>query len=99
MHDFGDFRTFLRVKVGRFIGSGSFIWGDRTVRTLLARTSLVDRDKFDLRFRKETKEELAKMREGARAEAVPVRGKELEVGFGKYFPPGLEFPKRPPWNR
>ena len=60
---------------------------------------LINRDKFDLRFRKETKEELAKMREGARAEAVPVQGAELEVGFGKYFPPGLDFPKRPPWDR
>lgn len=52
-----------------------------------------------MRFRKETKEELAKMREGARAEAVPAMGAELEVGFRQYFPAGLDFPKRPSWNR
>ena len=57
------------------------------------------REKFDLRFRKETKEELAKMREGARAEVAPATGAELEVGFRQYFPPGIDFPKRPPWNR
>lgn len=90
------------------IGNSSIIIGTAAAdrRALLSEDTVnlgarsgTSREKFDLRFRKETKEELAKMRESARAKAVPARGAELEVGFRQYFPAGLDFPRRPPWNR
>lgn len=54
--------------------------------------------RYALQFYKETKEELARRREEARSSLVPVTETEMEIKFEYYFPPELDFPKRPPWN-
>lgn len=51
-----------------------------------------------MQFYKESKEELAKRREQARQSLIPVADTDMEIKFEYYFPPELDFPKRPPWN-
>jgi ribosome biogenesis GTPase A len=82
----GDRRTLLTDDVKMAGGAPSTKRGD-------------GRDKFDLRFRKETKEQLAKMRLEARKEIVPIVGAQMEIDCNNYFPAGLTFPKRPPWSK
>ncbi len=54
--------------------------------------------KYDLRFRVETREELAKMREGARMPVEEPGGvSPASPASEEFFPDGMDFPRRPPW--
>ncbi|KAG8293308.1 Guanine nucleotide-binding-like protein 1 [Homalodisca vitripennis] len=53
---------------------------------------------YALQFYRETEAELKKRKELARKELVPAPETALEINLDDYFDPGLDFPKRPPWN-
>ncbi|KAG7196906.1 hypothetical protein KM043_000180 [Ampulex compressa] len=55
------------------------------------------RDRYALRFFRESKEELQKRKEQART-AIELLSLEQQEFSDDYFPTGLNMPKRPPWN-
>ncbi|XP_063244876.1 guanine nucleotide-binding protein-like 1 [Bacillus rossius redtenbacheri] len=55
-------------------------------------------NRYALRFHRETEAELRERKEQARMAITSVPERELEVAVENFFPPDLEFPKRPPWN-
>ena len=57
------------------------------------------RQRYDLMFKKETKEEIAKLRLEARNEVEPMTDEQLESALGDYFPDDMTFPQRPKWTR
>ncbi|XP_050457625.1 guanine nucleotide-binding protein-like 1 [Cataglyphis hispanica] len=55
------------------------------------------RNRYALQFFQETKEELRKRKEQALRSIEPVSLKDQEIS-DNYFPPGIDIPKRPPWD-
>ncbi|KAL6426728.1 hypothetical protein ACFW04_009230 [Cataglyphis niger] len=55
------------------------------------------RNRYALQFFQETKEELQKRKEQALRSIEPVSLKDQEIS-DNYFPPGIDIPKRPPWD-
>lgn len=55
------------------------------------------RSRYALQFFQETKEELRKRKEQALRSIEPVSLKDQEIS-DNYFPPGIDIPKRPPWD-
>ncbi|CAK9804377.1 Guanine nucleotide-binding protein-like 1 [Anthophora plagiata] len=55
------------------------------------------KNRYALQFFQESREELAKRRELARATIEPLPLKDQEVS-DNYFPPEIDMPKRPPWD-
>lgn len=56
-----------------------------------------DRNRYNLKFFQESKEELQKRKEEAchSIEPLPLNNQEIS---DNYFPPGLDMPKRPEWD-
>lgn len=63
-----------------------------------SRSKTRDVNRYALQFYKESKEELEIRKDEARKSLTPVAEAEMEIKFECYFPPELDFPKRPPWN-
>lgn len=55
------------------------------------------RNKYTLQFFKESKEKLQKRKERAFKSIEPASLKDQEIS-DNYFPPGIDMPRRPPWN-
>lgn len=75
--------------------------GGSTVRKLNYQPGKGDRDnrnRYVLKFQRETDEELKERKEAAYRSLVHVSEDELEVDGDVYFPKSLQFPKRPPWS-
>lgn len=54
-------------------------------------------NRYTLQFFQETNEELRKRKEQALKSIEPVSLKDQEIS-DNYFPPGIDMPKRPPWD-
>ncbi|XP_048479993.1 guanine nucleotide-binding protein-like 1 [Plutella xylostella] len=57
-----------------------------------------DRNKYALKFYRESDAELQALKEDALKALNPVSEEQLEVDPRAYFPKEVSFPKRPPWN-
>ncbi|XP_075228669.1 nucleostemin 4 [Lycorma delicatula] len=57
-----------------------------------------DSTKYALQFFQETKEEIEAKKALARQEIKKMPEEALEITIEDYFPPELDFPKRPPWD-
>ncbi len=56
------------------------------------------RSRYNLVFQKESKAEIAALKEKARQPFKPVPASDLEVDVEQCFPDSLDYPKRPPWD-
>ncbi|KAK0093821.1 hypothetical protein PV326_012553 [Microctonus aethiopoides] len=55
------------------------------------------KNRYALQFFQESKKELQERKEDARKTITPISLEEQEVS-DNYFPPGIDMPKRPPWD-
>lgn len=75
--------------------------GSSTVRKLNYQPGKGDRDnrnRYVLKFQRETEDELKERKEAAYQSLTYVSEQELEIEGDVYFPKQLQFPKRPPWS-
>lgn len=61
------------------------------------RDSKSSRNRYALQFFQESNEKLRKRRERAFKSIEPVSLRDQEIS-DNYFPPGIDMPKRPPWD-
>lgn len=54
--------------------------------------------RYALHFYKETKAEIEARKLAARETLAKVLEEDLEIDFKNYFPPEMNFPRRPAWN-
>lgn len=62
-----------------------------------SKDSKSSRNKYALHFFQESNEKLRKRKERAFKSIEPVSLKDQEIS-DNYFPPGIDMPKRPPWD-
>ncbi|XP_033312012.1 guanine nucleotide-binding protein-like 1 [Bombus bifarius] len=55
------------------------------------------RNRYTLQFFQDSEEEILKRKKQSRSAIVPLSLKDQEVS-NNYFPPGIDMPKRPPWD-
>ncbi|XP_046987293.1 guanine nucleotide-binding protein-like 1 [Schistocerca americana] len=55
-------------------------------------------NRYALQFHRETEAEIRERKEAARHALLSLPETSLEIDGNTYFPPDLDFPKRPPWN-
>ncbi|XP_015590580.1 guanine nucleotide-binding protein-like 1 isoform X2 [Cephus cinctus] len=70
----------------------------RTVQKInLQPKDRTSKSKYALQFFRETKEELQRRKEEARQTIEPIPLEQQEIS-DNFFPPGIDMPKRPPWD-
>ncbi|XP_067002632.2 guanine nucleotide-binding protein-like 1 [Anabrus simplex] len=55
-------------------------------------------NRYALQFYRESDAEVRRLKQTAMHSLQPVPEESLEIDIDQYFPPELDFPKRPPWN-